>query len=123
MKRNLLKFALCAMALLPWERGRETLISYTFTAEDASSYGNVDGATNAWVNSQGSAIGGTVSFFWKQDEIVKGLPKDLYDKIGDFSVNSGNNPYFNEEVFGDYTYDDFWDILQQHGYVREIPFQ
>ncbi|MBR2096860.1 MAG: hypothetical protein IJ907_03080 [Prevotella sp.] len=68
MKRNLLKFALCAMALLPWERGRETLISYTFTAEDASSYGNVDGATNAWVNSQGSAIGGTVSFFWKKGE-------------------------------------------------------
>jgi hypothetical protein len=66
---------------------------------------------------------GTVSFCWKQDEIVKGLPKDLYDKIGDFSVNSGNNPYFNEEVFGDYTYDDFWDILQQHGYVRKIPFQ
>ena len=51
-----------------WERGRETLISYTFTAEDASSYGNVDGATNAWVNSQGSAIGGTVSFFWKKGE-------------------------------------------------------
>ena len=66
---------------------------------------------------------GTVSFCWKQDEIVRGLPKDLYDQIGDFSVDTANNPYFNEEVFGDYTYDDFWNILQQYGYVHEIPLK
>ena len=57
-----------------WERGRETLISYTFTAEDASSYGNVDGATNAWVNSQGSAIGGTVSFFGRKARVIAEMP-------------------------------------------------
>ena len=66
---------------------------------------------------------GTVSFCWKQDKVVQGLPKDLYDQMGDFSVDTANNPYFEEEVFGEYTYDDFWNILQQYGYVHEIPIK
>ena len=64
---------------------------------------------------------GTVAFNWKQDQIMSGLPKDLLDSISDFTICTNTNSYFGEEDFGEFTYDEFWDVLSKHNYVHIIP--
>ena len=64
---------------------------------------------------------GTVAFNWKQDQILSGLPKDILDSISDFTICTNTNSYFGEEYFGEFTYDEFWDVLLKHNYVHIIP--
>nr|DAF12566.1 MAG TPA: integrase [Caudoviricetes sp.] len=47
--------------------------------------------------------------------------KDVNISIPDFSVTSNNNDTFDDEVFGDYTFDEFWDICYKYNLIKPIP--
>lgn len=47
-------------------------------------------------------------------------PEEVRSKIKDFSVTNSNNNLFNEEVFGEYNFNEIWDILKKYGYLIEM---
>jgi DNA invertase Pin-like site-specific DNA recombinase len=38
----------------------------------------------------------------------------------DFTVTSSNNKLFNDEVFGEYSYTDIWEIMKKYNYLKKI---
>ena len=47
-------------------------------------------------------------------------PEIVRDLVNDFSVTSNNNNLFNEEIFGEYSYEDVWNIMDKYGYVKKL---
>ena len=47
------------------------------------------------------------------------LPVDMQAK--DFTVTSNNNELFGEEVFGEYSFEELWDIMKKYGYLKQLP--
>ena len=42
-------------------------------------------------------------------------------EIPDFEVTSNNNELFNEEIFGGYSFDEIWKVLDKYGYLKDLP--
>lgn len=61
----------------------------------------------------------SVVTFNKKD--LKLLPEDIRNKMYDFTVTSNNNELFGEEVFGEYNFEDLWDIMKQYNYLKNLP--
>lgn len=47
------------------------------------------------------------------------LREELKDK--DFTVTCDNNDYFNEEIFGEYSFAQMWNIMDKYGYIQDYP--
>lgn len=45
---------------------------------------------------------------------------DLNVRIPDFEVTSNNNELFDSDVFGGYSFDEMWDIMNKYEYVSKI---
>lgn len=56
----------------------------------------------------------TATFNKKEKSIINKCPDSLSSLISDFTVTSNNNKVFDEEVFGDYSFSELWDILEQY---------
>jgi DNA invertase Pin-like site-specific DNA recombinase len=42
-------------------------------------------------------------------------PEEVRSRIPDFTVTSSNNELFNEDIFGDYSFDEVWKICEKYG--------
>lgn len=59
--------------------------------------------------------------FNKSDKItIARLPHSIQDIIPDFTVTSNNNSVFGEEVFGDYSFSEIWNILESYNKVEVL---
>ena len=47
------------------------------------------------------------------------LREELKDK--DFTVTCDNNDCFNEEIFGEYSFAQMWNIMDKYGYIQDYP--
>lgn len=61
----------------------------------------------------------TVTFSRLPDKFKGMLPVDMQAK--DFTVTSNNNELFGEEVFGEYSFEELWDIMKKYGYLKQLP--
>lgn len=62
-----------------------------------------------------------IATFNKSDKMtIINLPQSIQSLISDFSVNSNNNSVFDEDVFGDYSFDKMWNILERYNKVEVL---
>lgn len=59
---------------------------------------------------------GTVSF-----NTPLSVPAFVKEQIKDFTVTSNNNELFGEEIFGEYSYKEIWEIMDRYGYIKILP--
>ena len=50
--------------------------------------------------------------------VLKGM--NLNVGISDFEVTSNNNELFDTDVFGGYSFDEMWNIMNRYGYISKI---
>ena len=50
--------------------------------------------------------------------VLKGM--NLNVGISDFEVTSNNNELFDTDVFGGYSFDEMWNIMNRYGYISNI---
>ncbi len=50
--------------------------------------------------------------------VLKGM--NLNVGISDFEVTSNNNELFDTDVFGEYSFDEMWNIMNRYGYISKI---
>lgn len=48
------------------------------------------------------------------------VPEFVRSEVKDFSVISNNNNLFKENIFGDYTYKEIWEIMDKYGYIKKL---
>lgn len=48
-------------------------------------------------------------------------PKKVQTLIKDFSVTSNNNDLFNEDIFGEYNFEEMWSIMNNYGFIKKLP--
>lgn len=48
------------------------------------------------------------------------LDNNIKQKLPDFDVTANNNELFGEEVFGGYSFDEVWEIMNQYNYIKPI---
>lgn len=48
------------------------------------------------------------------------IPESFRSEVKDFCVTSNNNDMFKEEIFGDYTYKEVWEIMDRYGYIKKL---
>lgn len=56
----------------------------------------------------------TVTFNKSDKIVIAKLPYSIQGMISDFTVTSNNNSVFGEEVFGDYSFYEMWNILERY---------
>lgn len=56
----------------------------------------------------------TVTFNKSDKIVIAKLPHSIQGMISDFTVTSNNNSVFGEEVFGDYSFYEMWNILERY---------
>lgn len=60
----------------------------------------------------------SVTFNWKEKATIGTLSDSIKAMIPDFTVTSNNNSLFDEDVFGDYSFLQLWNILERHNRVE-----
>ncbi len=55
---------------------------------------------------------------FKNNPLLKGM--NINVKIPDFEVTNNNNNLFDTEIFGRYSFDEMWNIMDRYGYVSKI---
>lgn len=49
------------------------------------------------------------------------VPAFVKEQMKDFTVISNNNELFGEEIFGEYSYKEIWEIMDRYGYIKILP--
>lgn len=61
----------------------------------------------------------TVTFSRLPYKFKNMLPVEMQAK--DFTVTSNNNELFGEEVFGEFSFEELWDVMDKYGYLKKLP--
>lgn len=76
--------------------------------------------THYRINSYCIVDDGTITF---NNPIVNNkllLESGVKMKLPDFEVTNNNNELFGEDIFGGYSFDEIWEIMDRYNYVKSI---
>ena len=76
---------------------------------------------NRMVNKYFVVDDSTVSFSRIPGNLNFLVPTDVKEEVKDFTVTSNNNELFGEEIFGEYTFEELWRIMDKYGYLKNLP--